>query len=159
SNYGTATVHVAAPGENIMSTLPSNKYGNLSGTSMATPLVSGLVALMLAQDPTLTGAQIRAIIQTTGTKVSIETACNCRIDAFEASDARMSKKMTVVPAAATVKPNDKLDFSVLNGKAPFKFASSNSSVATVTDSGSLTAVADGSTVITVTDADGKTAST
>lgn len=159
SNYGTATVHVAAPGENIMSTLPNSKYGNLSGTSMATPLVSGLVALMKAQDKSLTGAQIRAILQTTGAKVAIETACNCRVDAFEAVDAVMSKKMTVVPSAATIKTSETLPLQILNGKAPFKFASSNTSVATVSDNGTMTAVANGSTVITVTDADGKTAST
>ncbi|KYG65597.1 protease [Bdellovibrio bacteriovorus] len=159
SNYGTATVHVAAPGENIMSTLPNNKYGNLSGTSMATPLVSGLVALMKSQDKSLTGAQIRAILQTTGAKVAIETACNCRVDAYGAVDAVMSKKMTIVPSAATVKTSETLPLQVLNGKAPFKFASSNASVATVSDNGTFTAVSNGSTVITVTDADGKTAST
>lgn len=158
SNYGTATVHVAAPGENIMSTLPKNKYGNLSGTSMATPLVSGLAALLKSQDPSLTGAQIRAIMQTTGSKVSIETACNCRVDAYEAVETVMSKKMVVVPAAATLKPQETLALSVLNGKAPFKFASSNPSAATVSEDGTMTAVADGSTVITVTDAEGKTAS-
>ncbi len=157
SNYGTATVHVASPGENIMSTLPGNKYGNLSGTSMATPLVSGLVALMKAQDPSLTGAQVRAILQTTGAKVSIETACNCRVDAFEAVDTVMAKKMTLVPAAATIEPSSSLNLSVWHGSAPFKFTSSNASVATVTDSGTVSAVANGSTVISVTDANGKTA--
>lgn len=157
SNYGTASVHLASPGENIMSTLPGDKYGNLSGTSMATPLVSGLVALLKSQDPSLTGAQIRAILQTTGAKVSIETACNCRVDAYEAVDAVLAKKMVIVPAAATLKPQDTLDFSVLNGKAPFKFSSSNTSVATVADNGNLTAVANGTTTITVTGADGKTA--
>lgn len=159
SNYGTATVHVAAPGENIMSTLPNNKYGNLSGTSMATPLVSGLVALMKSQDKSLTGAQIRAILQTTGAKVSIETACNCRVDAYGAVDAVMSKKMTVVPSAATVKTSETLPLQVLNGKAPFKWASSNPSVATVSDNGTFSGISNGSTTITVTDADGKTATT
>jgi thermitase len=159
SNYGTATVHVAAPGENIMSTLPNNKYGNLSGTSMATPLVSGLVALLKAQDKSLTGAQIRAILQTSGAKVSIETACNCRVDAFAAVDAVISKKLTIVPSAATVKTSETLPLQVLNGKAPFKFSSSNASVATVADNGTFTAVSNGSTVISVTDADGKTAQT
>nr|WP_295904613.1 S8 family peptidase [uncultured Bdellovibrio sp.] len=158
SNYGTATVHVASPGENIMSTLPNNKYGNLSGTSMATPLVSGLVALMKAQDPSLTGAQVRAILQTTGAKVSIETACNCRVDAFEAVDAVIAKKMVLVPAAATIQPSSTLAFSVLHGKAPFKFASSNTSVASIDNNGTLTAAGNGTTTVTVTDADGKTAS-
>ncbi|MGZ3771538.1 MAG: S8 family serine peptidase [Bdellovibrio sp.] len=159
SNYGTATVHLASPGETIMSTLPNNKYGNLSGTSMATPLVSGLVALLKAQDSSLTGAQIRAILQTTGAKVSIETACNCRVDAFEAVDAVLTKKMVVVPAAATLKPQETLNFSVLNGKAPFTFTSSNASIATVSSNGSLTAVANGSTTVTVKDSTGKTATT
>lgn len=159
SNYGTATVHVAAPGENIMSTLPNNKYGNLSGTSMATPLVSGLVALMKAQDKSLTGSQIRAILQTTGAKVSIETACNCRVDAFGAVDAVMSKKMTIVPSAATIKTSETLPLSVLHGKAPFKWTSSNPAVATVADNGTFTAVSNGSAVVTATDADGNTATT
>lgn len=140
-----------------MSTLPNNKYGNLSGTSMATPLVSGLAALLKAQDPSLTGAQIRAILQSTGAKVSIETACNCRVDAYEAVETVMSKKLVVVPAAATIKPSETLNFSGLYGRAPYKFASSNSSVASITDSGVMTAVANGSTTVTVTDADGKTA--
>jgi len=159
SNYGTATVHVAAPGENIMSTLPGNKYGNLSGTSMATPLVSGLVAFLKSQDPSLSGAQIRALLQTTGAKVNIQTACNCRIDAFNAVDALLKKDMWVVPAAASVAVNDKIDFSVVNGSAPFKFESSNPSVATVSSNGQLAAVADGSAVIKVTDASGKVAQT
>jgi thermitase len=157
SNYGTATVHVASPGENIMSTLPGDKYGNLSGTSMATPLVSGLVALLKSQDSTLTGAQIRAILQTTGAKVSIQTACNCRVDAYEAVDSVIAKKLVVVPAAATIKSGETVNLSVLHGKAPFKFASSSASVATVADNGTLTAVGNGAATVTVTDADGKTA--
>ena len=72
SNYGVKSVHVSAPGDSIMSSLPGNQYGNLSGTSMATPLVSGLVALLKAQDPTLTGVQTRALLQLTGAKISME---------------------------------------------------------------------------------------
>ena len=159
SNYGTAMVHLASPGDGIISTLPSNKYGELSGTSMATPLVSGLVALLKSQDSSLTGAQIREILQTTGAKVSIQTACNCRVDAYSAVDAVLSKKMIVVPAAATIAPQSTLNLSVLNGKSPFKYASSNSSAATVSDSGVVTAGTSGKTTITVTGADGKTAST
>ena len=159
SNYGTATVHLSSPGDGIISTLPKNQYGELSGTSMATPLVSGLVAFLKSQDSSLTGAQIRAILQTTGPKVSIQTACNCRVDAFNAVDAVMSKKMVIYPAAGVMNSGATMNLSVLNGKSPFKYASANASVATVTDAGVVTAVANGTTSVTVTDADGKTAST
>ena len=50
SNYGP-TVDVAAPGANILSTLPENSYGFLNGTSMASPHVTGMAALVLARFP------------------------------------------------------------------------------------------------------------
>jgi thermitase len=159
SNYGTAQVHLASPGLNITSTLPGNKYGDLSGTSMATPLVSGLVALMKAQNPNLTGAQARAILQVTGAKAQVQTACNCRVDALAAIDAILTQKMILVPSAATIKAADVINFQVMNGTGPFKFVSSNSAVASVTDAGVLTGAGNGTTIITVTDATGKTAAT
>ncbi len=51
SNYGRHSVHVAAPGKYIMSTMPGNSYAYKSGTSMAAPHVTGLVGLLKAQDP------------------------------------------------------------------------------------------------------------
>ncbi|MCT4595709.1 MAG: S8 family serine peptidase [Anaeromicrobium sp.] len=48
SNYGENKVHVVAPGEDIISTLPNNKYGNKNGTSMAAAFVSGEGALLLS---------------------------------------------------------------------------------------------------------------
>ncbi|MEZ0393301.1 MAG: S8 family serine peptidase [Pseudobdellovibrionaceae bacterium] len=157
SNYGKAKVNLASPGNEIMSTLPSNKYGNLSGTSMATPLVAGLVAFAKAQDPSLSPTQIRSLLQATGAASTVATACDCRVDALGVVEAIQAKKIFVSPFAATVAPGQTLEFEAVYGKKPFQFASSNAAVATIDANGILTAVANGETQITVKDAAGATA--
>ena len=51
SNYGKKTVDLASPGANIYSTLPGDSYGYYSGTSMATPFVTGALALYASEHP------------------------------------------------------------------------------------------------------------
>jgi subtilisin family serine protease len=64
SNYGKSEVDVFAPGVNIYSTLPGgDKYGSLSGTSMAAPVVAGLGALILSYYPDLSAEQIKYVIE------------------------------------------------------------------------------------------------
>jgi subtilisin family serine protease len=58
SNYGSKSVDLAAPGVNILSTLPNNSYGFLDGTSMATPHVTGTLALVRDLHPTWTYLQV-----------------------------------------------------------------------------------------------------
>lgn len=154
SNYGKAKVSLAAPGDAIMSTLPGNKYANLSGTSMATPLVAGLVAFLKAQDSTLTGAEVRSLMQTTGAKVQIETACNCRIDAFAAVDTLLSKKAWMVPAAATIAESSTLQMAMKNASGAVKFETSNPAIATIDANGLLKAIAKGTLTVKATDAAG-----
>lgn len=62
SNYGVYSVDVAAPGDYILSTVLNNKYQYYSGTSMATPYVTGLTALLLSQDKFESIDNVRTII-------------------------------------------------------------------------------------------------
>jgi thermitase len=63
SNWGQTKVDVAAPGENIYSTLPDRRYGYMTGTSQATAVVTGVAVLILSQNPSLKPAQVRDIIR------------------------------------------------------------------------------------------------
>lgn len=58
-------IELAAPGKEIYSTLPKNKYGILSGTSMASPHVAGVAALIMSAYPEMTNIQVRIRMQIT----------------------------------------------------------------------------------------------
>ena len=62
SNYGPTSVDLAAPGESIYSTVPVGSYGYKTGTSMATPHVSGAAALVKAVNPGLDWSGLKACI-------------------------------------------------------------------------------------------------
>ena len=62
SNYGKETVDVFAPGVAIYSTTPGNTYASLSGTSMATPVVAGIAAVLKSYFPQLSALQLKQII-------------------------------------------------------------------------------------------------
>jgi subtilisin family serine protease len=62
SNYGQKTVDVFAPGYEIYSTLPNNNYGFENGTSMASPVVAGIAALVWSYYPMLTAFEIKEAI-------------------------------------------------------------------------------------------------
>ena len=59
SNFGVKTVHIAAPGKDILSTWLNDDYREASGTSMATPYVAGTAALVLAVEPKLSVEKLR----------------------------------------------------------------------------------------------------
>jgi subtilisin family serine protease/subtilisin-like proprotein convertase family protein len=66
SNYGAVSVDLGAPGSSIYSTLPNNRYGTMSGTSMASPFVAGAIALVRDRNPSWTYRQvIQQVLSTT----------------------------------------------------------------------------------------------
>jgi len=76
SNYGKNTVDVFAPGSQIYSTYPKQTYEYAQGTSMASPLVAGVAALVFSQYPKLSASQVKEILMNSGLainkKVSLE---------------------------------------------------------------------------------------
>ncbi len=66
SNYGVRTVDIAAPGENIYSTLPDKSFGPMTGTSQATAFVSGVAALLMAHNRDFDAKAVRKYILRTG---------------------------------------------------------------------------------------------
>lgn len=72
SNYGVANVDVFAPGQQIYATLPNNEYTYLQGTSMASPVVAGVAALLRSYFPTLKAEQVKEIIMNSSTKFDME---------------------------------------------------------------------------------------
>jgi len=66
SNYGVRTVDLAAPGENIYSTLPNNSYGVMTGTSQATAFVTGVAALIMSVNRDFNCSDVKKYILRTG---------------------------------------------------------------------------------------------
>ncbi|MBA3901152.1 MAG: S8 family serine peptidase, partial [Bacteroidetes bacterium] len=73
SNFGS-WITVSAPGSSIRSTLKNGGYGNLSGTSMASPLVAGLAGLLKSIAPNLTPNQLRQCIISTADNINAANA-------------------------------------------------------------------------------------
>ncbi|WNG61322.1 S8 family serine peptidase [Archangium gephyra] len=62
SSHGDKVVELAAVGEDVLSTVPGNRWEEMSGTSMATPRVAAAAALMFAENPELTAAEVRDLL-------------------------------------------------------------------------------------------------
>ena len=104
SNFGATSVDLAAPGVGILSTLPGNSYGRYSGTSMATPHVAGVAALIKSQEPGLDDAQIKArLLQYVDKKASLQdkVATNGRLNALRAITENVD---TTKPTVTDVRP-------------------------------------------------------
>jgi subtilisin family serine protease len=70
SNWGRGVVDLFAPGDDIRSTVPGGGFKNESGTSMASPVVAGVAALVMSYFPNLTAADVRKIVLESATKLA-----------------------------------------------------------------------------------------
>ncbi len=71
SNYGNVNVDIFAPGDDIYTTAPNNKYKSDGGTSFAAPIVSGVAALIRSYYPSLSAAAVKDILMQSGTAYHI----------------------------------------------------------------------------------------
>ncbi|MER7576738.1 S8 family serine peptidase [Streptomyces sp. NPDC126514] len=81
SNYGLNVVDITAPGGDatgIYSTLPGGKYGSKSGTSMASPHVAGVAALLASTNPGITPAQLRDKLATQANDIACPSDSRCQ---------------------------------------------------------------------------------
>jgi subtilisin family serine protease len=87
SNYGKKEVDVFAPGTKIYSTVPAkNEYKALSGTSMASPVVTGVAAFIMSYYPTLNAQQVKEVLENSAVKPSIKAKNPGNEDMVELSE-------------------------------------------------------------------------
>src|SRR5205823_2809503 len=103
SNFGSRRVHVGAPGSSVLSTIPGNSYAAFSGTSMASPHVAGVAALVWTQHPEMSVSRVRASILFGGapmTALTDKTETGNRLDAAGALQNSQEVDVTA-PASIT----------------------------------------------------------
>ena len=86
SNFGYSTVDIVAPGKYIYSTIPNNKYGFKTGTSMATPIVAGVVSQIMRVNKNLSVRDIYNLICSTTThneKLENRVKCHGYINMYK----------------------------------------------------------------------------
>lgn len=111
SNYGKRMVDIFAPGLEIYSTVPNNKYESLQGTSMAAPQVAGVAALIRSYYPELSAKQVKQIIMNSGTKVNLDVILP-KGEGKKVPFSELSVSGRVLNAHSAVKMAD----SMVNGK-------------------------------------------
>jgi subtilisin family serine protease len=116
SNYGKESVDLAAPGVDILSTTPNNQYEFYSGTSMATPYVSGAVGLSWSMNPTLASVEIRdAVFKAVDTISSMQgiTVTGGRLNAKKLIDLIGPGWISITPFNSdSIYPSESREFTV-----------------------------------------------
>lgn len=110
SNYGANSVHIAAPGVSITSTIPGGNHMSMSGTSMAAPFIAGVAAMMNYEQPTMIGYQLKSILLQAVDTPFIDSNSNGSKDLSESyklankveNNGRMNAQVTVTVAKAAI---------------------------------------------------------
>lgn len=134
SNYGVRSVHISSPGVSILSTYPGNTLARLSGTSMATPFVAGVAALMVREQPTMNGYQVKSLLFGASDRISSlvnKTSTQSRLDVYN----------SVVAAKSATVDSSLPSYDVNALRAPSSVASSSGSM--VGGCGLVKALSDG----------------
>jgi Subtilisin-like serine proteases len=120
SNYGRRTVHIGAPGKNIRSTyldvLGISGYADLSGTSMAAPYVTGVLALLKAGDPNLDWIALKNKVLSSGAPLSSlasKTITGRRLRATGSGQVVQSR-LRPIKDTLDLLPGNTVDLAVLN---------------------------------------------
>ncbi|MCS7180611.1 MAG: S8 family serine peptidase, partial [bacterium] len=120
TNYGKFKVHVGAPGKGIYSTLPTNSYGSMDGTSMAAPFVTGLAALIKSKFTTYDWIKIKNLILTSGDDIpslkdiSITGKRINALDAVSPKGKTLMARLRLIGDKVSCYYKEKLDISALN---------------------------------------------
>lgn len=121
SNYGSASVNVAAPGSMILSSVPGTGclvpgcFQMMSGTSMATPFVAGLAALVVREAPQLSAYQVRSIVLGSIDTISVlsgKVSTGGRVNAYKATVSAKAQAGTAAWSPAYVPDYNKASRNV-----------------------------------------------
>lgn len=167
SQYGRRTVSIAAPGSNIYSTKMNSSYGAMSGTSMATPHVTGLAALIKAHNPAAGWRSIRNLILSGGDRVdvlAVKTVTGKRVNAFTSLVCQDSRVLSVMQYPVIVQPGTPTVLSVLSincsaPAGPVMVTLSGGEVITLRDDGMAPDMAAGDGIFVATFTPTRTAET
>ncbi|WP_455210569.1 S8 family serine peptidase, partial [Kaarinaea lacus] len=158
SNFGTNSVDLGAPGVGIVSTIRNSNYASFNGTSMAVPHVTGAAALLLAQNPALTMAQLKtAIINSVDPIAALNgrSVSGGRLNITQAlAQITPAVNIDVTPITRQLEIGQTLQFTAAGGTGPYSWSVDNTVVASINANGVLTALNAGTVQVTATDANG-----
>ncbi|OFZ16184.1 MAG: hypothetical protein A2X86_13965 [Bdellovibrionales bacterium GWA2_49_15] len=141
SNFGALSVHLAAPGSNVLSTYLNNGFTRMSGTSMATPMASGVAGLLLAFDKSLSALELKnGLLNSVIVRASYDGVLITEGD-LDASTTlkQLNEEFKIWPHQINIKDGDSFQFSAVKarGQVVWKVVGKNKKLASIDANGRL----------------------